>query len=291
MIHNKDDVLPAAAPMWVNILLQMTSLDASIFNPKKEHPCPVCGGKTRFRYRDQPAGLEAPFFCNNCGSRSGINMLMECTGLGFNEAINAVGDHLGQIPVEQMQVIKRDFEVKATFSKWYKFDIDQYQKIKNESEQVVNSWQRINGLQMINMYSYQNKASIPLINEHGKESDIALININGRWETTNGNTIIQNGLYSVFGSDKGNHTYLTVSPLVASKSHVFTGKQVLCVWEEENICDIANLFADALVIVSNKSEAEEADSLNLNQMIFDSKTNKVRKKIYLPGEIVAMRNA
>lgn len=291
MNHNKDDVLPKAAPIWVDILLSLTSLDASIFNPKKEHPCPVCGGTTRFRYRDKPVGLESPFFCNSCGSRNGITMLMECTGLNFSEAINAVGDHLGCIPVERLEVIKRDFEIKSSFPDWYKFDMAKYDHIKANAEIKINSWQRINGLQMIEMHSYENKAVIPLINQHDKEVDFVLIDIDGRWETTAGNTMLHGGLYSVFGTDKGNHTYLTVSPFTAAKSSVFTGKQVVCVWEEENICDISNLFPDAVVIVSNKSEVDEADSLNLSQMIFNTKTNKVKNKIYLPGEILAMRNA
>lgn len=288
MNHSKDDVIPAAAPLWRQIITDLCSVDDAMFNGRHQ-PCKLCGGTDRARFIEKH---NAQFHCNVCGDKDGLNFYMEFMGISFGDAINDIGNWLNLIPMDKREEIKREFKITSQFSKWYKFDINQYEKIKSESELVINPWQRINGLQMIDMYSYENKSAFPLLNEHGKDVDAVLVDIDGNWLTSAGNSMLHNGLYSVFGSEIGNYTYLTVKPLVAAKSHVFTGKQVVCTWEEENIFHVGIKYDfNVVVIVSNLSEVENADSLNLNQMIFDPKTNKVKNKIYLPYEIVAMRNA
>lgn len=86
MNHQKEDVLPKAAAMWPDILVNLAGIDASIFDHRKEHPCPLCGGKTRFRYRAKPAGLDRPFYCNHCGSKNGIELFIAYTGMDYRTA-------------------------------------------------------------------------------------------------------------------------------------------------------------------------------------------------------------
>ena len=51
-------------------------------------PCPVCGGKDRFRFDDKD-GL-GTFYCTHCGAGDGPRLVMLVTGLGFKEAAERI---------------------------------------------------------------------------------------------------------------------------------------------------------------------------------------------------------
>ena len=52
-------------------------------NPKLHGPCPFCGGKDRFRFDDRDG--TGSWFCNQCGSGDGIDMVRNLTGRTFTE--------------------------------------------------------------------------------------------------------------------------------------------------------------------------------------------------------------
>lgn len=59
-------------------------------------PCPVCGGKDRFRFDDKDG--RGTFFCSHCGAGNGMDLLMRVTGMGFKEAADAVDGIVGTVP-------------------------------------------------------------------------------------------------------------------------------------------------------------------------------------------------
>lgn len=290
MNHQKEDVLPKAAAIWPDILVNLAGIDSSIFDHRKEHPCPLCGGKTRFRYRNKPAGLERPFYCNHCGSKNGIEFFIAYTGMDYCSAINSVGDYIGNIPREKIEVIKREFEIKNQFPERYKFDAELYDSIKKAATVDLSAWQRVNGLNMLDVLKHGDEALVPLLDSNGKPVDFVMIDIEGNYQTTAGNKIIPDGFYSVFGDIKGKRSYIAVSPLVAAHAAVFTQRQVICCYEETNIWDIGkNIYEPPVVIVSNISEVQEADVLKFSQLVFDSKNNTVNRRLYKYGEIMKER--
>lgn len=69
----------------------------------KHGSCPVCGGKDRFRFDDKEG--RGTFYCNKCGSGTGIKLLQNFHNWNFLEAINIVAKILG-ISCEQDYISK-----------------------------------------------------------------------------------------------------------------------------------------------------------------------------------------
>lgn len=59
-------------------------------------PCPVCGGRDRFRFDDKEG--RGTFFCSHCGAGNGMDLLMKVTGMNFKEAATAVDVIIGSVP-------------------------------------------------------------------------------------------------------------------------------------------------------------------------------------------------
>ena len=78
--------IDAARNRWSAILINL-GVDES-FLKNKHGPCPVCGGKDRFRYDDRNGNGE--WICNHCGNGNGFNLLMNLKGWNFGEAAKQV---------------------------------------------------------------------------------------------------------------------------------------------------------------------------------------------------------
>ncbi|SFM76606.1 DUF7146 domain-containing protein [Shimia aestuarii] len=72
---------------------------------KNQHgPCPICGGKDRYRY-DNKEG-RGTYFCNQCGAGDGFDLLKQFRGWTFAEAAKAVREVLGEARVEPRRTAK-----------------------------------------------------------------------------------------------------------------------------------------------------------------------------------------
>ena len=63
------------------------------FLVNRHGPCPVCGGKDRFRYDDKDGG--GTFFCNQCGAGTGLILLRKLQGWDYKTACDAVDEIIG----------------------------------------------------------------------------------------------------------------------------------------------------------------------------------------------------
>lgn len=75
-------------------------------NPKlldgRQHPCPMCGGKDRFRFSDKDG--RGMYFCNQCGPGDGFHLVQKISGLTFKDTASKVDQLLGNAkPVEAKQ--------------------------------------------------------------------------------------------------------------------------------------------------------------------------------------------
>ena len=84
------EVTTAAAGNWPFI---MASLSVSVpQSPRQHSPCPVCGGKDRFRFDDNGRGS---FICNQCGAGDGLDLIRKVHQCDTTEAAKLVADVLG----------------------------------------------------------------------------------------------------------------------------------------------------------------------------------------------------
>lgn len=58
----------------------------------KHGPCPVCGGKDRFRFDDK--GGNGTWFCNQCGAGDGIGLVMRVQRVAFKQACQLINVHI-----------------------------------------------------------------------------------------------------------------------------------------------------------------------------------------------------
>lgn len=65
------------------------------FLRNKHGPCPICGGKNRFRFDDREA--RGTYFCNSCGAGDGFGLAMAFTGLDFKTLAKKVDRMIGTI--------------------------------------------------------------------------------------------------------------------------------------------------------------------------------------------------
>ena len=98
------DITDLARHRWRS-LLPLFGVDAR-FLVDKSGPCPVCEGRTRFRFDDKNG--DGTSFCNHCRARSGMQLVQAVNGWTFAEAAKHVRAHLGDVQIQVAQPKKRD---------------------------------------------------------------------------------------------------------------------------------------------------------------------------------------
>jgi putative DNA primase/helicase len=66
------------------------------FLRNKHGPCPVCGGKDRFRFDDKNGN--GTFYCNHCGAGNGLTLIMQLKRWDFRTAACEVDKIIGDRP-------------------------------------------------------------------------------------------------------------------------------------------------------------------------------------------------
>lgn len=85
-------ILEKASGNWP-MILESLGINPS-FLKAKHGPCPVCGGKDRFRFDNK--GARGTFFCNNCKAGDGIKLLQNFHGWSFQEVTDRVARVFGE---------------------------------------------------------------------------------------------------------------------------------------------------------------------------------------------------
>ena len=88
----------AAQGRWRDILGQ----HGVLVPPTNRHgSCPHCGGKDRFRFDDKEG--RGTWFCNQCGSGDGPDLLARCLGVGLGKAKQLALECVGHLPEASAQ--------------------------------------------------------------------------------------------------------------------------------------------------------------------------------------------
>jgi putative DNA primase/helicase len=85
------NTLERARGRWPEILPRLGI--GTEFLRNKHGPCPLCGGRDRYRFDDRDG--EGTYYCNQCGAGSGIILVRKLHGWDFKTACDAVDAIIG----------------------------------------------------------------------------------------------------------------------------------------------------------------------------------------------------
>ncbi len=88
---NFDTVKAEAVGKWPGILEKF----GVAVGVGKHCPCPMCGGKDRFRFDDKNGKGE--YICNQCGAGDGINLIMKVLGVDYRQAMQDISGVVGTV--------------------------------------------------------------------------------------------------------------------------------------------------------------------------------------------------
>lgn len=94
----------AARDKWHGILPEL-GIDQK-FLVNRHGPCPLCGGRDRFRFDNRDG--KGTWFCNQCGSGDGMSLALKFTGQEFKSLASEIDKLVGTVSVEQRKVHKID---------------------------------------------------------------------------------------------------------------------------------------------------------------------------------------
>ena len=80
---------------WTGILTALGVSAKALCN--RHGPCPVCGGKDRFRFDDKQGS--GSFYCSHCGPGDGIELVKRVCNVDFKGAARLIEQHIGIVPV------------------------------------------------------------------------------------------------------------------------------------------------------------------------------------------------
>jgi putative DNA primase/helicase len=93
---------------WASIL-PLLGVDVR-FLTGKHGPCPICGGKDRFRWDNR--GGEGTYFCSGCGVGDGFNLAEKVTGKLFRDIAMVIKTQAGDMPVSRAPIERSEAELK-----------------------------------------------------------------------------------------------------------------------------------------------------------------------------------
>lgn len=91
-----DKTAHAAKGKWRGVLLTLGLPETCLRD--KHGPCPLCGGKDRFRWDNKQGS--GSYICNQCGAGDGMRLAMEYTGKPFKEVASMIDGMVGNLKPE-----------------------------------------------------------------------------------------------------------------------------------------------------------------------------------------------
>ena len=273
MNHQWRDIEPKMIGMWQDALSHMTDINNKCFSGKHQS-CPSCGGSDRFRFdNNRHAKGDGGAICSQCGSGNGIYWLQKLTGWNFSDAVNALGNFLGAVPAERIEIAKKNISVmpdniysaqmtpeaaKSLMAKCFEFPTHIYplqEGIGPEPLMVMNK-ERVNGLgkkevidarimvPIIKIAEFPQQGSEPL----GEMVNVAMIDKAGNVSFPCGkdehhpNGKLSFGSVSVIGNNTKKAIYLCAAWSDGWHVHHHTGAQVWVTWSVSNLDKVAFYF-------------------------------------------------
>jgi putative DNA primase/helicase len=85
------------------------------FLKRKNGPCPLCGGKDRWRFTD--INGKGTWYCNNCKGGAGVDLAIKFTGLPFKEVAQRIEHIIGDAPLEPKRAERSEEDQRAALNR------------------------------------------------------------------------------------------------------------------------------------------------------------------------------
>lgn len=119
MNNGRTDVIAAAQGRWPGVLTHFGVDEKTVSG--KHCPCPMCGGKDRFRVISKEGPLR--WICNQCGSGDGMDLLMQFLKVDFKTAAERVKPMVYQVryaPPQKQKSRQEKRKIMAELTKLWK---------------------------------------------------------------------------------------------------------------------------------------------------------------------------
>src|SRR5580704_6747854 len=103
-IKMTNPILEQAHGQWPYIL-EAAGIEPSHLQ-NKHGPCPICGGKDRFRFDDKEG--RGTFICTQCGAGTGIKLLQLYREYNFKDALDFIECTLNGYPKPMRDILKKE---------------------------------------------------------------------------------------------------------------------------------------------------------------------------------------
>lgn len=107
-MQQREPIWDRAQGRWPGILSAIGIPSKALRN--KHGPCPMCGGKDRFRFDDKAGN--GTWICNQCGAGNGVQLVQQFLGKDFKGAAQEIEKHLGDAPVMPTREGQRNDDAK-----------------------------------------------------------------------------------------------------------------------------------------------------------------------------------
>jgi putative DNA primase/helicase len=88
-------IAEAARGRWASLLPQLGVSPRALSG--KHGPCPICGGRDRFRFDNRDG--RGTWICSQCGAGDGLSLAMKVTGHPFKDLARQIKDLVGSAPI------------------------------------------------------------------------------------------------------------------------------------------------------------------------------------------------
>ncbi len=109
---------------WPGILAALGVPSKALRN--KHGPCPMCGGKDRFRFDDK--GGRGTWICSQCGAGDGIELVKRFCNLEFKDAARVIEQHIGAAPLVRPNRSQRRRDAGGDHRPLEKIQADQHRR-------------------------------------------------------------------------------------------------------------------------------------------------------------------
>ncbi|MFC0226113.1 primase-helicase zinc-binding domain-containing protein [Serratia aquatilis] len=247
----------AATGQWPVLL---PALGIHILAGGRAQPCPVCGGKDRFRFDNQQG--RGTWFCNQCGGGDGLSLVEKALAVTTKEAADKVAGVLGNsslepLPVQDSQQDKTQVRHKAA-EQAHHLLAAAVTKTGN-AYLVRKGWPDVNTLTLqgnplrVGGITYQpGDLLLPLTNATGEVVNVQLINAAGDKRTLAGGQV-KDACHYLAGPDNA-VIWLTEGYATGLTVHQLTGESVCIALSANNLPALAQQlriqYPDALLLLA-----------------------------------------
>ncbi|PLR36739.1 DNA primase [Chimaeribacter californicus] len=283
MKHIVTDTVRAAAGHWPQLL---PALGISIKAAGQHPPCPVCGGKDRFRFENQ-AG-RGTRVCNQCGAGDGLALVEKALDVNTKEAACRVSDLIGTLPVKLVTSQEKTDSEKAQAR--LKAAKEAARLIAGAKAQVGNTYLTGKGLADVNTLTltttkrisdttYQpGDLLVPLTGFTGDPVNVQLINADGTKRTLSGGQVKE--AFHHLG-EPGDTLWLTEGYATGLTVHRLTGQAVFVALSANNLPALAERlhaeYPEALILI-----AADNDENGTGQLRAEAAAKRCNGKPALP---------